>query len=67
MSDGGEYGFNIVRLLADYPDFVICGDERGYTARTRTDKESAGATLRDLTLDGLASQMDICRHRLDGA
>lgn len=71
MSDAGtrpEYGKNIGRLIRDYPDFVILGDPEtgGHKARTRVGKGSGGATLRDLTLDGLAAQMDICRSRMDG-
>lgn len=66
--NGTEYGLNIGKLTDDYPDFVIMGDESGsgYKARTRVGHGSGGATLRDLTLDGLAAQMDICRARMDG-
>lgn len=65
--DGSKYGVAIGRIIDDYPDFVIMGDADGYMARTRVKSGSAGPTLRDLTLDGLAAQMDVCRRRLDGA
>ena len=63
---GGRYDLNVTRLLADYPDFVICGDAGGWTARTRTGTGSGGARLRATSLDELAEQMDACRRRGDG-
>lgn len=67
MTTPAEYGMNIGKLIEDYPDFTIMGDAGGYKARTRGAPEGLGATLRDLTLDGLAAQMDVCRRRIDGA
>ncbi len=64
------YGHNIGKLIEDYPDFHIHGEtptRPGYMATTAGAPEDQGATLRDLTLDGLAAQMDVRRHRLDGA
>lgn len=72
MADTGEreirepYGVNVGRLKADYPDFVICGDARDLTARTKTGKGSAGPVLRARDADGLAAKMDACRRRVDG-
>ncbi|MGH3400620.1 MAG: hypothetical protein ACRDPO_38655 [Streptosporangiaceae bacterium] len=67
---GGPYGRNIGKIIDDYPDFSIHGETAtrpGYMATTKGHPEGQGATLRDLTLDGLAAQMDLCRRRLDGA
>lgn len=64
---GGRYDRNIVRLMADYPDFVICGHAAGHTAQARVDGRGRGPELGPATsLDELADLMDKCRRRVDG-
>lgn len=63
MENTTGYGFNIGRLIDDYPEFEIHGETKtrpGYMAK------GLGVTLRDLTLDGLAAQMDVAR-KMDAA
>jgi hypothetical protein len=63
---GGRYDVNIVRLIADYPDFVITGTAAGYEARTRVSGRARGPAITATSLDELAERMDACRRREDG-
>lgn len=60
----GGYASDVLRLLGDYPEFIITADIRAqphrYTAHPRDgDGEELTATSRD----GLADEMDACRGR----
>lgn len=63
-----EYGVNIVRLMADYPDFVILGDANGWATFTRGKRSRAvGPGSHATNLDELAAIMNAVRRRNDGA
>ena len=65
---GGRYDLNITRLMADYPDFIICGNADGWMARVRgSNSRASGPWLEGTSLDELAAKMDAGRRLADGA
>ncbi|HEU5419458.1 MAG TPA: hypothetical protein VFV41_17345 [Streptosporangiaceae bacterium] len=66
---GLPYGMNIVRLMADYPEFVILGERNGdgWRAYQRGARSRAiGEGVHGSSLDELAERMNAIRRHIDG-